>query len=78
MLKNLKSGDKVVTIGGCHGKVVNQKDDTITIRVDDRAELTFDKNAIARVIDPNAKDKTGKKKDDVSDTENKVIEGEDR
>jgi len=77
MLKNIKPGDKVVTIGGCHGKVVSSKDDTITIRVDDKAELTFDKNAIARVIDPNAgvKDKGDKKKEVADDSETKTEDG---
>ncbi|OHD18039.1 MAG: preprotein translocase subunit YajC [Spirochaetes bacterium GWD1_27_9] len=51
LLKSVKPGDKVVTIGGCHGKVVHVKDDTVTIRVDDRAEITYDKTAIARVVD---------------------------
>jgi preprotein translocase subunit YajC len=63
MLKNMKSGDKVVTIGGAHGKVVSVKDDTVTIRVDDKAEITFEKSAISRVIDPNAKPKVIEKKD---------------
>jgi len=59
LLNSLKNGDRVVTIGGVHGKVVKVKDDnTITIRVDDKAEITFDKNAIARVVDESGKDKT--------------------
>ncbi len=81
MLKSMKPGDRVVTIGGCHGKVVSSKDDTVTIRVDDKAELTFDKNAIARVIDPSAKDKTDKndkKKEVASDNEAKEENGENK
>ena len=50
MLNTLKKGDKVSTIGGIHGKVVTVKEDTITIRVDDSAEITFEKNSISRVI----------------------------
>lgn len=50
MLNALKKGDKIVTIGGVHGKVVTVKDDTVTIRVDDRAEITFDKSAISQVV----------------------------
>jgi preprotein translocase subunit YajC len=76
MLKNMKPGDRIVTIGGAHGKIVSLKDDTVTIRVDDKAEITFEKSAISRVIDPNAKPKTiekNEKKDKKNDTlENSV------
>jgi preprotein translocase subunit YajC len=76
MLKSMKPGDKVVTIGGAHGKIVSIKEDTITIRVDDKAEITFEKSAISRVIDPNAPvkavDSKKEKSKDVKETvENK-------
>ncbi len=48
-LSNLKKGDRVVTIGGVHGKIVSVKDKVVVLRVDDRAEITFDKNAISTV-----------------------------
>jgi len=53
MLDNLKKGDRIVTIGGVHGKVVSSKDNTVTIRVDSNAEITFDKNAISKVLGEN-------------------------
>jgi preprotein translocase subunit YajC len=74
MLKNMKPGDKVVTIGGAHGKIVSVKDDTITIKVDDKAEITFEKSAISRVIDPNAKPKTIEKKDKKNEVVEKKVE----
>ena len=48
-LSNLQKGDRVVTIGGVHGKIVSVKDKVVVLRVDDRAEITFDKNAISTV-----------------------------
>ncbi|MBR4360672.1 MAG: preprotein translocase subunit YajC [Clostridia bacterium] len=33
MLNNLKSGDRVTTIGGIYGTIVSIKDDTITLAV---------------------------------------------
>lgn len=46
----LKKHDEVVTVGGVHGVVVNIKDDTVTLRVDDNTRLEVDKTAIARRI----------------------------
>ena len=50
MLNSMKSGDKVVTIGGIHGKVVSLKDNEIILKIDANVEITFDKSAIARVV----------------------------
>jgi preprotein translocase subunit YajC len=50
MLNNLKKGDKVITIGGIHGKVSSTKENEVTLRVDANTEITFDRNAISRVV----------------------------
>lgn len=54
MLRNLKKNDRVVTIGGIHGTVVNtQKDsDEVTIKVDEstNTKLRMQRSAIARVL----------------------------
>ena len=49
MQADLKKNDTVVTIGGVHGTVVNVKDQTVTLRVDDNVRLEVDKTAIARL-----------------------------
>lgn len=49
-LNSLKKGDRVVTIGGVHGKVVSVKDKEVVLRVDDKATITFDKSAVSTVI----------------------------
>ena len=47
----LKTGDRVVTIGGVHGTVSNVKDGpTLTLKVDDNCKLTVDKSSIATVL----------------------------
>jgi preprotein translocase subunit YajC len=65
LLQNLKKNDRVVTIGGIYGVVVNvqREDDEVTIKVDEgtntKLRITF--NAIARVIgDDEPGDKTSK------------------
>ncbi|HBU08319.1 MAG: preprotein translocase subunit YajC [Omnitrophica WOR_2 bacterium GWB2_45_9] len=49
MLKNIKKNDEVVTSGGIHAVVLNVKDRTATLRVDDNVKIEVDKDAIARV-----------------------------
>lgn len=49
MLSNLKKGDKVVTIGGIHGEIIEFDDEDIKIKVADKVEIKFAKSAIARV-----------------------------
>ena len=47
----LKTGDRVVTIGGVHGVVTNVKDGpTLTLKVDDSCKLTVDKSAVVTVL----------------------------
>lgn len=61
MLDNLQKNNRIVTIGGIHGTVINvQKDtDEVTIRVDEttNTKLRISRSAISRVM--NAKDGTG-------------------
>ncbi|MCX5681900.1 MAG: preprotein translocase subunit YajC [Candidatus Omnitrophica bacterium] len=49
MIDNLKKNDEVVTNGGIHGTIVNIKDKTITLRVDDNVKIEIDRAAVARV-----------------------------
>ncbi len=52
MLGNLKKNDRVVTIGGIFGTIVNvQKDsEEVTVRVDDDMRLRMLRSSIARVV----------------------------
>jgi preprotein translocase subunit YajC len=44
--ESLKKGDKVVTIGGIHGRIVSIEEDGILVEVDNGVKLKFDKSAI--------------------------------
>ena len=44
--EGLKKGDKIVTIGGIHGKVVEVKESTVIVSVDHNASIEFEKSAI--------------------------------
>ncbi len=53
MLDNLAVGDKVVTIGGIHGKIVSMKDDTVTLETgsgNDKSTIKFSRNSIANCL----------------------------
>jgi preprotein translocase subunit YajC len=43
----LKKGDKVITIGGLHGKIAEIDETTVTLEVGNQVRLTFEKSAIA-------------------------------
>ena len=44
MLEAMKKGDKVVSIGGIHGTIVQVKDQTVVVKVDDSARIEFTKS----------------------------------
>ncbi len=49
MIESVKKGDRIVTIGGIHGKVVRVSDTTVLVQVDDNTKIRLEKNAIASV-----------------------------
>ena len=47
MRNAIKAGDKIVTIGGIHGKIVSKDETTFLIEVEDGNKLKIDKAAVA-------------------------------
>jgi len=47
MLTKLNKNDEVVTSSGIHGTIVNVKDKTLTLRIDDNVKVEIEKNCIA-------------------------------
>jgi preprotein translocase subunit YajC len=43
----LKKGDKIVTIGGIHGKIIEVQDTTFTIETEGQGRLRIEKSAVA-------------------------------
>ena len=68
MLKAIKKGDKVYTIGGLHGVIqsVNEEKATVTLKVDEGSTTTleFNRSAIAGLVNPPVPKKEQAKKDD--------------
>lgn len=48
----LKKGDEIITIGGIHGKIVDVRDKTFVISVEDNSHIEIEKAAVA--IDENS------------------------
>ncbi len=60
-LNELKKGDKVVTIGGIHGKILEVADDSYLVEVDANVKLRLDKSAISLDLTRAVTEKSGKK-----------------
>ena len=43
----LKKGDKIITIGGIHGKIIEVQETTFTIEVEGQNRLKIEKSAVA-------------------------------
>lgn len=55
MLKELKSGDDVITTGGIYGTITNVKDDRFVIRVSDNVKVELTKASVATRIEKSTK-----------------------
>ena len=50
LLGSLKKGQKIVTIGGIYGEIVELDDEKVKVQVSERVELTFARIAVANVL----------------------------
>ncbi|MFA5725314.1 MAG: preprotein translocase subunit YajC [Candidatus Omnitrophota bacterium] len=48
-LSNLNKNDEVVTSSGIHGTIVNVKEKTIILRIDDNVKIELERNCVAFV-----------------------------
>lgn len=50
MLDNLQEGDEIITIGGIFGRILNIKEDVVTLEVGDKVKIKVTRAAIGNVI----------------------------
>lgn len=50
MLEAIKKGDKVVTNGGIHGKIVAMEDKTVLVEIADNVKVKVEKSAVTAVV----------------------------
>ncbi len=46
-ITNLKKGDKIVTVGGIHGKIAEVNDDTFVMEVENGVKMKIDKVSVS-------------------------------
>jgi preprotein translocase subunit YajC len=49
MLNSINKNDEVVTTGGIHGTIVNIKDKTVILRIDENVKVELEKSCIAYI-----------------------------
>jgi preprotein translocase subunit YajC len=49
MLENLAKNDEVVTSSGIHGTIVNLKDKTVTLRIDENVKMEVERSCISYI-----------------------------
>lgn len=51
LLSNLKAGDRVVTSGGLHGKIIGLTDTIVTLEIADKVRVKVSRNQISGLSD---------------------------
>jgi preprotein translocase subunit YajC len=46
MVEGLKKNDEVITAGGIHGTIMNVKESTVTLKVDDNVKIEVQKSSV--------------------------------
>ena len=49
----INKNDEVVTLGGIHGTIVNVKEKTLILRIDENVKMEIEKNSVAYIKKPN-------------------------
>lgn len=52
MHASIQKGDKIITIGGMHGTIDAIDEDKVILLVAENKKLTFDRNAVREVVNP--------------------------
>nr|WP_083964039.1 preprotein translocase subunit YajC [Shimazuella kribbensis] len=75
LLTSLKKGDKVVTIGGLHGSIVELNESRVTLKVSDTTRVVFERGAIKSKISDKAEAVESPAADVPKDKEKRYLEG---
>lgn len=59
-INDIKKGDRIVTIGGVHGRISELDDETVTLDVEKGAKIKFERSAISLEATKKLADKAAK------------------
>jgi preprotein translocase subunit YajC len=57
MVRNLKKGDEVVTVGGIYGKVMSLSDEKVSLKIAENVKIDVERGKITRVLTPSIEKK---------------------
>lgn len=49
LISTLKKNDEIVTTGGIHGTIVNVKDNTLVLKIDDNVKMEIQKSSVGTI-----------------------------
>lgn len=52
MIQGIDKNDEIVTLGGIHGTVVNVKEKTLILRIDENVKMEIEKSSVAYIKKP--------------------------
>jgi preprotein translocase subunit YajC len=52
MVKNLKKGDEVVTMGGLYGRIMSLDAEKVSLRIADNVKIDVERSKVVRVVTP--------------------------
>jgi preprotein translocase subunit YajC len=52
MVKNLKKGDEVVTVGGLYGRVMALDAEKVSLKISDAVKVDVERSKVVRVLSP--------------------------
>jgi len=52
MLEGISKNDEIVTLAGIHGTIINVKDKTVILRIDDNVKMEIEKSSVAYIKKP--------------------------
>lgn len=75
LLSSLKKGDKVVTIGGLHGSIVDLNEQRVTLKISDTTRVVFERGAIKSKVSESGEAIIESEKPVSKDKQERYLEG---
>ncbi|HUP01390.1 MAG TPA: preprotein translocase subunit YajC [Gemmatimonadota bacterium] len=61
MVRNLKKGDEIVTVGGVYGRIMAIGDERVSLKVAEGVKIDVERNKVVRVLTPHVEEVEARK-----------------